>query len=388
LGPGRRDAMSSYLPWLDLLRFLACVLVILSHLNPFPQNPEANHFGHNGVGLFFSISGYLIGSVLMNGREKAAWVSRFYANRLLRIYPALLAALAVYGAVLLTGRGKPGLWGMWPEFRDNLPYYLTFTSFFSPNDGTPYGIVWTLCVEEYFYLLLPLLFWALGPRGTALALAGVIVVTLEPSLHRIPGTPVGTWFVIPVNLLTGAILATFRPGVRAGRPWVGMLGLGCVMANGVIGRFHPFGPVMGMVTTLTVWSFAVTETPVPRLLSPLVLGGKWSYGIYLVHLPFCSGGLRAAQRLGLEQAPGLVYFGVATAIATVGATALAAVLYYSVERPVLARRPWVTGRPWARRLAAAIQVSLVPAGIVYWLAIGGGTKLGHWWHSLVWVWDG
>ena len=54
--------MPTYLPWLDLLRFVACVLVIISHLNPFPQDPEANHFGHNGVGLFFSISGYLIGS--------------------------------------------------------------------------------------------------------------------------------------------------------------------------------------------------------------------------------------------------------------------------------------------------------------------------------------
>ena len=74
-------------------------------------------------------------------------------------------------------------------------------------------------------------------------------------------------------------------------------------------------------------------------------------------------------------------------IATAGATALAAVLYYAVERPVLARRPWVTNRPWARHLAAVIQVSLVPAGIVYWLTVGGGTKLADWWGSLVWIWD-
>jgi len=379
--------MPTYLPWLDLLRFVACVLVILSHLNPFPQNPEANHFGHNGVGLFFSISGYLIGSVLMNGRGRPAWVSRFYANRLLRIYPALLAALAIYGAILLTGRGKPGLWGMWPEFRDNLPYYLTFTYHLSPNEGTPYGIVWTLCVEEYFYLLLPLLFWAVGPRGTAAILVGVIVVTLEPRLHLIPGTHVGTWFVVPVNLLTGAVLATFRPGPREGRPWVGALGLAWVLVNGVVGWFHPFGPVMGVVTTLTVWSFATTRTPVTPPLTWLVQFGKWSYGIYLVHLPFCSGGLRAAQWLGLEGAPGLVYFGVATLLATAGSTALAAVLYYTVEHPVLVRRPWVTNRPWARRLAAAVQVSLVPAGVAYWLSIGGWTILQRWWQSLTWVWE-
>src|SRR5436305_1085736 len=103
LGPGRRGAMPTYLPWLDLLRYVACVLVILSHLNPFPEN---NHFGHNGVALFFSISGYLIGSVLMAGRAKPDWMSRFYAHRLLRIYPALLVALAIMGAILFVLRSE------------------------------------------------------------------------------------------------------------------------------------------------------------------------------------------------------------------------------------------------------------------------------------------
>jgi peptidoglycan/LPS O-acetylase OafA/YrhL len=368
--------MPTYLPWLDLLRFLACVLVILSHLNPFPQNPEANHFGHNGVGLFFSISGYLIGSVLINGSGRPDWMSRFYANRLLRIYPALLAGLVFYGTLLWFGRGRPGLWGMWPEFVENLPYYLTFTYHLSPNEGTPYGIVWTLCVEEYFYLLLPLLFWAFGPRGTAVVLVGVIVVTLEPGLRTIPGTRFGTWFLIPVNLLSGAILAAFRPQPRPGIPWIGFIGLTCVLVNGVIGRFHPFGPVMGVVTTLTVWSFATTRMPVPAPATSLVLWGKWSYSIYLVHLPFCSLGLRAAQRLGLEDGSWPVYVGVAALLATLGSTALAGVFYYTVERPILTRRPWVTTRPWARRLAAAVQASLVPTGIAFWLASGG-------WHFFV-----
>ena len=58
---------------------------------------------------------------------------------------------------------------MWPEFRDNIPYYLTFTAHLSPNEGDPYGIVWTLCVEEYFYLLLPVVVLGIGPRGTAVS---------------------------------------------------------------------------------------------------------------------------------------------------------------------------------------------------------------------------
>ena len=373
--------MPTYLPWLDLLRFVACVLVILSHLNPFPEN---NHFGHNGVGLFFSISGYLIGSVLMNGRARADWMSRFYAHRLLRIYPALLVGLAFVGAILAVLAGRPGnwgLWGMWPEFVANIPYYLTFTAHLSPNMGTPYGIVWTLCVEEYFYLLLPLAFWAFGPRGTAVVLVGVIVGTLEPGLRMVPGTQFGTWFLVPVNLLSGAVLATFRPATRPGRPWVGFVGLAGVLANSVGGWFHPFGPVMGVLTTLTVWSFAVTPAPVPRPGDLLVTWGKWSYEIYLVHLPFCSAARQAALKLGLEEVNRGVYVIVAAVLATAGATALAGVIFNAVERPIRARRGWVTNRPWARRLAAAVQVSLVPIGMVYWLGTGG-------WRLVASVWSG
>jgi peptidoglycan/LPS O-acetylase OafA/YrhL len=380
--------MSTYLPWLDLLRFVACVLVILSHLNPFPEN---NHFGHNGVGLFFSISGYLIGSVLMAGRAKPAWMSRFYAHRLLRIYPALLVALAIVGAILFVLAGRPGtIWGMWPEFVANIPYYLTFTAHLSPNMGTPYGIVWTLAVEEYFYLLLPLAFWLLGPRGTAVLLIAVIVATLEPRLRMVPGTEHGTWFLIPVNLLSGAVLATFRPGPQEGRPWVGFIGLAAVLVNSVGGWFHPFGPVMGVLTTVTVWSFAVTKMPVPRPWDLLVTWGKWSYEIYLLHLPFVSAGLLVARELGLEPAPatGYVTVGavagkvVAAVLATAGATALAGLVFRLVERPIRARRPWVTNHAWARRLAAGIQVLLIPTGVAYWLATGGWTALKVWWGSL------
>jgi len=380
--------MSTYLPWLDLLRFVACVLVILSHLNPFPEN---NHFGHNGVGLFFSISGYLIGSVLMAGRAKPDWMSRFYAHRLLRIYPALLVALAIVGAILFVLAGRPGtIWGMWPEFAANIPYYLTFTAHLSPNMGTPYGIVWTLAVEEYFYLFLPLAFWLLGPRGTAVLLIAVIIATLEPRLRLVPGTEHGTWFLIPVNLLCGAVLATFQPRPRDGRPWVGFVGLAAVLVNSVGGWFHPFGPVMGVLTTVTVWSFAVTKMPVPRPWDLLVTCGKWSYEIYLLHLPFVSGALlvtreleRLAHELGLEAVPRGVYVTVAAVLATAGSTAMAALVFRLVERPIRARRRWVTDHPWARRLTAGVQVSLIPAGIAYWLAAGGWTLTKVWWQSLV-----
>jgi peptidoglycan/LPS O-acetylase OafA/YrhL len=146
---------------------------------------------------------------------------------------------------------------------------------------------------------------------------------------------------------------------------------------------------MGVLTTLTVWSFAVTKVPVPRPWDVLVTWGKWSYEIYLLHLPFVSAGLLAAResekvalKLGLEAVPRGVYVTLAAVLATAGSTALAGLVFRLVERPIRARRPWVTGRPWARRLAAGVQVSLIPAGIAYWLATGGWTVLKGWWGSL------
>src|SRR5262249_42736397 len=207
-----------------------------------------------------------------------------------QIPPPLLMALAFFGILLWAGFAKrPGTWEM---FRDNLPYYFTFTAQLSPNAGDPFGIVWTLCVEEYFYLLLPIAFWLFGPRGTAVGLVVLIALTAEPRFHVLPWSEnFGIWFILPVNLLSGAVLATLRRTVRGGFRWVGGRGVVVARRNASTGFLEPFGRVMGIVTTRTVWSFAVTRLDLPWSLRPMALAGKWSYGIYLLHLPVCSASL-------------------------------------------------------------------------------------------------
>jgi peptidoglycan/LPS O-acetylase OafA/YrhL len=365
--PPAGDVIPTYLPWLDLLRFVACLMVIVSHINPYDG---VGHLGHTGVGLFFSISGFLIGSVLMNGRGKPAWQATFYANRLLRIYPPLLVALLFFGGLIAFGFGRSG---MWESFRSNLAYYLTFTAHLSPNQGEPFGIVWTLCVEEYFYLLLPIAFWMFRARGVAIVLIGIVAVTCLPRFEVLPGTnDFGTWYLIPVNLLAGAVLATFRPRRRDGWLWLGIVGLFAVLANGLFNVFHPFGLVMGAMTTFVVWSFATTRVRVPSSLGLTTAVGKWSYGIYLFHLPFCSAALLICRLCGLDRLGTIGYFTVAGILATLGASMLAGIMYKLWERPILSRRKWITERPWARTLAMAVQASLVPAGIVIWLLRNSG----------------
>ena len=142
---------------LDTLRAAAILIVMLYHLRiqgllPSALEPLAR-VGWIGVDLFFVLSGFLIGSQLLRSFVHSGTLSLkdFYARRAYRILPAYLAVLLLYAAVPLW-REAPGPSALWQ--------YLTFTWNLTllgyPHDRA-FSHVWSLCVEEHFYLLLPLL---------------------------------------------------------------------------------------------------------------------------------------------------------------------------------------------------------------------------------------
>jgi peptidoglycan/LPS O-acetylase OafA/YrhL len=371
--------MAVYLPWVDLLRFVACVLVIYSHASLAAEARVP--FGHAGVALFFSISGYLIGSVLKNMHGQPNWYARFYVNRFLRIYPPLLAGLAFFGALAALGfANKPGTL---EAFLRNVFYMATFTEPLSADTWKPYGIVWTLCIEEWFYLLLPLIFAAVGPKRAIVVLIGLIVLTCEPLFHKLPGTDRGIWFVWPVNLLGGAVLALSNLPKRTGFPWLGLLGLLAMGVNAAVEMsfnlhrdlyptahaFESFGPIMGVVTTATVWSFATTTMPFPKLLNWALFAGKRSYGIYLLHITAVSAAMRVATKALGGSTAGWAYDLIAVTLAT-GLSVLAAALMWRLyEEPVLNFRKRVKDYPAAFWALLVVQLALVPAGVAYWLVV-------------------
>jgi len=338
-------------------------------------------FGHAGVALFFSISGYLIGAVLKNMHGQPNWYARFYVNRFLRIYPPLVAGLVFFGALAAMGfANKPETFQV---FMRNVVYMATFTEPLAPDRATwmPYGIVWTLCIEEWFYLMLPLVFWAAGPKRAIYVLVGLIVLTAEPVLEKIPGTNQGTWFYWPMNLFAGAVLALSNLPKRTGFPWVGLAGLVILIVNAAVEMafethrdlfpaakaFHPFGPVMGLVTTATVWSFATTTTAYPKVLNWALFAGKRSYGIYLLHITAVSAAMRVTTKALGGATAGWAYDLVAVVLATVLSVLAAAVMWRLYEEPVLNFRRRVKNYPVAFWALLVIQLGLVPAGIAYWL---------------------
>ncbi|MEO7030008.1 MAG: acyltransferase, partial [Acidobacteriaceae bacterium] len=142
---------------LDTLRAAAILVVMLYHLNMYSLLPEALNpvasVGWAGVDLFFVLSGFLIGSQLLkpylNGTRPS--LKEFYARRAYRILPAYLTVLFLYLTVP-SWREAPGPYAPWQ--------YLTFTwNLFLLHypHSRAFSHVWSLCVEEHFYLCLPLL---------------------------------------------------------------------------------------------------------------------------------------------------------------------------------------------------------------------------------------
>lgn len=170
-------------PGLDTLRTLAILAVVAFHLWGYHGSSIPGWFapvarvGWMGVDLFFVLSGYLIANQLFRIYSAGARPSllRFYRNRLFRILPAYLAVLALYFYV-------PG-WTEDPALAP-LGQYLSFTWNLLVDYTRFQGFshVWSLCVEEHFYLVLPLAVLALmrrpSSRRTIAVIASVVLLGL------------------------------------------------------------------------------------------------------------------------------------------------------------------------------------------------------------------
>ena len=141
-------------PGLDTLRALAILLVFVYHYRVFVSRDVGfglfSIVGWVGVDLFFVLSGYLIAGQLLAGvaRGRALSLPGFYARRGLRTLPLFWVVLAAYFLfpAAMGGREPPPLWR-----------FLTFTQNFGLQPGTAFSHAWSLCIEEQFYLVLPVL---------------------------------------------------------------------------------------------------------------------------------------------------------------------------------------------------------------------------------------
>jgi peptidoglycan/LPS O-acetylase OafA/YrhL len=299
------ELIRTRMPELDTLRGIAILGVLLLH--GFYWQYAGFRFsrlqqllllstkpGWLGVNLFFVLSGFLITGILLDSKDQPDYYRRFYARRALRILPAYYLLLILLAALRQASVAYLGL---------SFVYLANLTVCFGvAND---YGPLWSLAVEEHYYIAWPALMRRSSLRSVAALALGICLA--EPLVRAVAfrtghagGIAAYTWFVADGLAMGGGLAAVVRTAVsRRHLKAFGALLLALAVGAAALGG--PFGVLtrdnlLGAAFQFTVVDLAFTGVVLLVLLlgtsswhgyvNNSVLGflGYISYGLYLVHL--------------------------------------------------------------------------------------------------------
>ena len=201
--------MEKHLPALDGLRGLAILLVLIYHFGEFVSLgsgflSDGPLIGAcwSGVDLFFVLSGFLLGGILIDHRQSPNLWAAFYARRAGRILPLYLAMVLIFTVMmalrpgrlewLLTGNAFP----TWTYFAFVQNFFAATSNTFGP---TFLGPSWSLAVEEQFYLVIPIVIRLVSPRRLPFVL--ITGIALAPILRNLTLQWFSNCLIAPYALL-------------------------------------------------------------------------------------------------------------------------------------------------------------------------------------------
>ncbi len=343
--------------FLDLLRATAILAVLCFHCYPADAQGVGDRFHAVartlwwGVDLFFVLSGYLITAILLATRTAPNRWSSFFARRSLRIFPLYLVWLfAVYAVDYFHPRWQiVALRQEWPWFAAyaaNLK--IAWQGHWFPSDRLDH--LWSLCVEEQFYLLWPCAVFLLrGRQLPALALAFIVAAQAGKIWVLWTDRPWLISFVFPLTRFDAMLLGGLAAwGVRERRDSRGWKQLACLALAGAAAAVWVVASRHGMrlnehtmpwLTSAYAWLFASVIFLTQRSRREVAIPpfARWafgavaalSYGLYLAH--WIVVGAVQDWWPGLRRAWAFDQFAVAVALSF----ALATLLYWTVEKPFL-----------------------------------------------------
>jgi peptidoglycan/LPS O-acetylase OafA/YrhL len=338
--PSQRPSGSRQrLDGIDLLRGLAIFFVLMNHINirligadvPYREFLPAQlvHFlvwnGQLGVQMFFAVSGFLITSITLRrwGSLKQVSLRGFYRLRFARIAPLLFLLLAVLSSLHFAGIHHfvvpAEMGGLGRALLAALTFHVNVLEAHRGYLPGNWDILWSLSVEEVFYLCFPIVCRVLGRSKLFFVLLFGLVV-LGPFGRTVFAHGNEIWEEYSYlggmeGIALGCITALIVSRTRFSRSALWFLGAGgaaIVAASlifswqayvGWLGRTGLNMTVLGVGTCMFIAATAQTQWKSPRLLAPLLKIGQYSYEVYLTHM-FVVFGLfdlfiRAGKRMSL-----------------------------------------------------------------------------------------
>ncbi|HYC27671.1 MAG TPA: acyltransferase, partial [Chitinophagaceae bacterium] len=296
MSEGQIKAPSNYLGSLDGYRALGTFIVVMHHV-PFIFIRSPFAYSWWVLQSFFVISGFLLARILIKEKKKGypflQYIRNFYVKRLLRIFPLYWACLALLAILLLAfGVTKIPLYsGLMSEYQQNwwllwtyLYNYKDLANFLQQENGnlSPFLThLWSLSVEEQFYLMLPLMIFFLSEKNLKRLILAIII--LSPVIRLI------TYFYFNHLAYTPAYSGYFENNDYLKESWVTVIMLRSTWTQLDCLAF-------GMA--LAVWDFKWIGSP-----------KKWFYWLFLLFVIIVTvNGLAFAQNMNLQQEMANPYF--------------------------------------------------------------------------------
>jgi peptidoglycan/LPS O-acetylase OafA/YrhL len=309
------------IPSLDGLRAIAISMVVLGHMAKSGHAPRIflEYYATVGVQIFFVISGFLITGILLREHDQTASISltRFYARRSLRIFPAALVFLFFAFAFF------------WKDLRwYNMLAALLYVANHDASRPWILGHLWSLSIEEQFYLLWPSVLkrWY---RHRVRILIGVAIFcpVLQTLLYAVKVRNGGPSMLPTIgdNLAAGCLLAVFASRITKIRPLVALVSVAVILSVPQFAANTPFRTLFMLFALRPLFYLAiatlilhVVQSPY-RILNwaPIAWLGQISYSLYLWQQPFCSDPHMRSPWMAI------------------GALGCACLSYYLVEQPIL-----------------------------------------------------